>query len=200
MLRTHVFLLWQQAIMGDQMSQSSPSEYLTQARRPERAVTVVLFTRNIERWDQSRSSSLFFPVDFRVIWASLRPESPFEVVSSLVVLVPVLPLLPQMLWPPSIPFIALLLRPAPALMLMVIPRPHNPEVCSRQYNRSISATGKSVYGSGNGSSDSLRRMDPLPFPVLSSGKRWGLAFQCVGWSDGICLIPIACCLFNLFPR
>nr|QHR87697.1 hypothetical protein Q903MT_gene1709 [Picea sitchensis] len=36
-------------------------------------------------------------------------------------------------------------------MLMVIPRPHNPEVCSRQYNRSISATGKSVYGSGNGS-------------------------------------------------
>jgi len=47
---------------------------------------------------------------------------------------------------------------------------------------------------------SLRRMDLLPFPVLSSGKRWGLAYKCVGWSDGICLIPIACCLFNLFPR
>lgn len=103
------------------------------------------------------------------------------------------PSLPLMLFPPSIPFIALLLRPAPALMLMVIPRPQNPGVCSCIY-----ATGESFYGSGNGYRDPLRRKDLLPFPVLSSGKRWGLAQQCLGWSDGICLIPIACCLFNLY--
>lgn len=87
------------------------------------------------------------------------------------VLVLLLLLLPLMLFPPSIPLIALLPRPLCPLLALMPAGFRSPGSLIGGYapgNGSISATGESVYGSGNGSRDSLQIMDLLPFPVLSS--------------------------------